>query len=150
MQPPWWKASAVSLETSSFLEVDPRWLRQRKPWRGPVQTGKSRQFNGQLCSSIPPQFTVVGSYKKKKKNHNECCFILLCVGVFWQNMMGHGLNLEPVGCCWALVGSLAKCWCLGDGFPCSNRPRPLEKNACSWACRYIHKSVAEGSQSEKP
>jgi len=65
MQPPWWKASTVSLETSSFLDVDPWWLRQLKPWRGPVQTGKSRQFNGQLCSSVPPQFTVVGSYKKR-------------------------------------------------------------------------------------
>lgn len=65
MQPPWWKASVVSLETSSFLDVDPWWLRQLTPWRGSVQTGKSRQFNGQLCSSAPPQFTVVGSYKRK-------------------------------------------------------------------------------------
>lgn len=60
--------------------------------------------------------------------------MLLYFTLCWCFLTKHeGLrpNLELVGCCWALVGSLAKCWCLGDGFPCSNRPRPLEKNACS-------------------
>lgn len=82
MQPPWWKASVVSLETSSFLDVDPWCLRQLKPWRGPVQTGRSRQFNGQLCSSAPPQFTVVGSYKRKISRRRFLYFRVSSVWAF--------------------------------------------------------------------
>lgn len=66
------KASAVTVETSSFLDADPRRLRQPRPKRGLVQTGKSRQFNGRLCSS--DSYTVYSSWSNKI--HNECFFIL--------------------------------------------------------------------------
>lgn len=127
MEPPWWKASVVSLETSSFLDVDPWWLRQLKPWRGPVQTGKSRQFNGQLCSSAPPQFTVVGSCKRKKISQRR--FLYFRVSSVWAFFDKSWIcsSQAVVGQWWGGDGSLGKCRCSGDGSSCANRPCPPEK-----------------------